>query len=109
MISSLLCLPEAQIPLANAAVMLATAPKSNTTYAAVNAAFADVRAGKGREVPDHLRSPKFEGYIYPHDYPGRWVDQQYLPTDLKDQQYYQFGENKTEQAAAAYWDKVKKK
>ncbi len=102
-------LPEAQIPLANAAVMLATAPKSNTTYAAVNAAFADVRAGKGREVPDHLRSPKFEGYIYPHDYPGRWVDQQYLPTDLKDQQYYQFGENKTEQAAAAYWDKVKKK
>lgn len=100
-------LPEAQIPLANAAVMLATAPKSNTAYAAINAAFADVRAGKGREVPHHLRSPKFEGYIYPHDYPGRWVDQQYLPTDLKDRQYYQFGENKTEQAAALYWEKVK--
>lgn len=101
-------LPEARIPLANAAVMLATAPKSNTAYAAINAAAADIRAGRGREIPSHLRSPKYEGYLYPHDYPGRWVKQQYLPEDLKDRQYYQFGENKTEQAAAAYWEKVKK-
>ena len=102
-------LPEARIPLANAAVMLATAPKSNTAYVALDAAAADVRAGRGREVPSHLRSPKFTGYIYPHDCPGRWVEQQYLPDDLKDSRYYTFGDNKTEQAAAAYWDKVKGK
>ena len=89
--------------------MLATAPKSNTAYVALDAAAADVRAGRGREVPSHLRSPKFAGYIYPHDCPGRWVEQQYLPKDLKDRQYYQFGDNKTEQAAAAYWEKVKEK
>ena len=102
-------LPEARIPLANAAVMLATAPKSNTAYVALDAAAADVRAGLGREIPHHLRSPKFAGYIYPHDCPGRWVEQQYLPEDLKKRRYYQFGDNKTEQAAAAYWEKVKKK
>lgn len=102
-------LPEARIPLANAAVMLATAPKSNTAYVALDAAAADVRAGRGRMVPDHLRSPKFAGYIYPHDCPGRWVDQQYLPEDLKGRHYYQFGDNKTEQAAAAYWEKIKGK
>ena len=102
-------LPEARIPLANAAVMLATAPKSNTAYVALDAAAADVRAGLGREIPHHLRSPKFAGYIYPHDCPGRWVEQQYLPEVLKKRRYYQFGDNKTEQAAAAYWEKVKKK
>ena len=101
-------LPEARIPLANAAVMLATAPKSNSAYNAINAAAADIERGMGAEIPNHLRSPKFKGYQYPHDYPNHWVKQQYLPDDIKDRTYYEYGENKTEQAAKAYWDKIKK-
>lgn len=100
-------LPEARIPLGNAAVILATAPKSNKTHLAYDAAAADIRAGRGSELPNHLRSPMFNGYKYPHDYPNCWVKQQYLPDDLKDRKYYEFGENKTEQAAKAYWDKIK--
>ncbi len=100
-------LPEARIPLANAAVMLATAPKSNSAYNAINAAAADIERGMGAEIPNHLRSPKFKGYQYPHDYPNHWVKQQYLPDDIKDRTYYEYGENKTEQAAKAYWDKIK--
>lgn len=102
-------LPEARIPLANAAVMLATAPKSNTAYLALDAAAADIKAGLGVEVPLHLRSPLFKGYKYPHDYPNRYVSQQYLPDDLKDKKYYTFGENKTEQTAKKYWDAIKGK
>ena len=102
-------LPEARIPLANAAVMLATAPKSNTAYMAINEASEDIRRGFGASVPEHLRSPLFKGYQYPHDYPDNYVPQQYLPDDLKDRQYYRFGTNKTEQAAKAYWEKIKKK
>lgn len=94
--------PEAQIPLANAALLLATAPKSNTAYTALAAAMADVEAGRGTTVPLHLRSPLFKGYIYPHDYTCDYVPQQYLPDDLKDRQYYKPGDNKTEQAAAAW-------
>ena len=100
-------LPEARIPLANAAVMLATAPKSNSAYCAINAAAADIKAGLGVEIPYHLKSPSFKGYKYPHDYPMSYVKQQYLPSDLKDRKYYKYGENKTEQAAKAYWDKIK--
>ncbi len=100
-------MPEARIPLANAAVMLATAPKSNTAYAAMNAAMADVNAGFGQSVPEHLRSPLFKGYKYPHDYPNSYVRQQYLPDDLKGKKYYRFGENKTESAAAKYWEQIK--
>ncbi len=100
-------LPEAAIPLANAAVMLATAPKSNTAYLALHAAQDDIRAGRGGEVPTHLRSPLFKGYKYPHDFENDYVEQQYLPNDLKDRQYYVWGENKTEQAAKAYWEKIK--
>ena len=100
-------LPEARIPLANAAVMLATAPKSNSAYTALDAAAADIAAGLGTEIPTHLKSPLFKGYKYPHDYPGGYVKQQYLPDDLKDRQYYKFGDNKTEQAAKVYWDKLK--
>lgn len=100
-------LPEARIPLANAAVMLATAPKSNTAYMALDAAASDIRSGKGVNVPAHLKSPLFKGYVYPHDYPNDWIKQQYLPDDIKNAQYYQFGENKTEQAAKAYWDRIK--
>ena len=100
-------LPEARIPLANAAVMLATAPKSNSAYNAINAASADIERGMGAEIPNHLRSPQFKGYKYPHDFPNHWVDQQYLPDDLHGKTYYEYGENKTEQAAKAYWDKIK--
>ena len=100
-------LPEAQLPLANATIMLASSPKSNTAYAAINAAAEDIKAGLGSEIPFHLRSPQFKGYKYPHDYPNRYVKQQYLPDDLKDRHYYEFGDNKTEQAAKLYWDKIK--
>lgn len=102
-------LPEARIPLANAAVMLATAPKSNTAYSALNAAAEDIRMGKGVNIPAHLKSPLFKGYVYPHDYPNDWIEQQYLPDDIKNVQYYKFGDNKTEQTAKLYWDKVKNK
>ncbi len=101
-------LPEARIPLANAAVILATAPKSNSAISAYDEAEADIKAGRGGDIPAHLKSPRFSGYKYPHLYPGHWVEQQYLPDDLKDRHYYTFGENKTEQAAKAYFDKIKK-
>ena len=101
-------MPEATLPLSNAAVMLATAPKSNTAHLAYEAAKADVLAGRGKEIPEHLRSPMFKGYKYPHDYERHYVKQQYLPDDLKDRKYYTFGDNKTEAAAKEYWDKVKK-
>ena len=100
-------MPEARVPLANAAIMLATAPKSNSAYEAINAAMADVEAGMGREVPTHLQSPLFKGYKYPHAYPNHYVKQQYLPNDLRGKQYYVYGENKTEQAAKAYAEKIK--
>ncbi len=100
-------LPEARIPLANAAVMLATAPKSNTAYAAMNEAIEDIHKGLGGEIPEHLRSPLFKGYKYPHEYPGNYVKQEYLPADVRHKKYYHYGENKTEQAAKAYWEKIK--
>ena len=102
-------LPEARIPLANAAVMLATAPKSNSAYLAFDIASEDIRKGKGLEIPTHLRSPQFKGYVYPHKFPGHWTEQQYLPDDLKGRKYYNFGDNKTEQAAKAYWEQIKGK
>ena len=102
-------LPEARIPLINAAIMLATAPKSNSAYMAYAEALADIEAGLGKEVPKHLQSPLFKGYKYPHDYPEHYVDQQYLPNDIKNKKYYEFGANKTEQAAAQYAEKIKKK
>ncbi len=102
-------MPEAQLPLANAAIMLATAPKSNAAHNAVLAAAEDVKKGKGIVVPTHLQSPLFKGYLYPHDYPNHYVAQQYLPSDLVGTTYYHPAENKTEQAAAEYWKNVKKK
>lgn len=102
-------LPEARIPLAHAAVILATAPKSNAAYTAIGAAIEDIHAGRGIEIPEHLRSPQFKGYKYPHTYPNHWVEQQYLPDDLVDRKYYVFGENKTEQAAQEYWRRIKEK
>ena len=101
-------MPEARLPLANAAIMLATAPKSNTAHDAVNAAAADIEKGLGGSLPEILKSPLYRGYKYPHEYPNRWVSQQYLPDDIKDRRYYEYGDNKTEQAARAYWEKIKK-
>ncbi len=111
-------LPEAKIPLAEAAVMLATAPKSNTACTAVAAALADVQSGEFGDVPDHLRGTGYSGaaklgrgveYKYPHDFPGRWVEQQYLPDKLVGKTYYVYGDNKNEQAAKRHWDEIKGK
>jgi putative ATPase len=108
-------MPEARLPLAQAVILLATAPKSNSVVAAIDAAMADVRMGKGGAVPRELQNvhadgagfEREQGYLYPHDFPGHWVRQQYLPDTLKDARYYQYGDNKTEQAARAYWEKIK--
>ena len=99
-------MPEARIPLANAVIMLATAPKSNSANCAVSAAAEDIAAGLGTLPPLQLRSPLYSGYVYPHDYPGHYVKQQYLPDELKDRVYYKYGQNRTEQAAAAYAESV---
>lgn len=101
-------MPEAGIPLANAVVMLATAPKSNSAYLAYGAARADVEAGMGVSIPEHLRSPLYKGYKYPHEFADHYVKQQYLPSDLSGKTYYRFGDNKTERAAREYWEKIKK-
>ena len=108
-------LPEARLPLAEAAILLATAPKSNSVVMAIDRAMADVRAGKAGPIPRELQNvhadgagfEREQGYKYPHDYPGHWVPQQYLPEVLKDARYYEYGENKTEQAARAYWERIK--
>ena len=99
-------MPEARLPLANAAILLATAPKSNSAHDAVNAATEDVQKGLGTAIPVHLQSPLFKGYKYPHDYPNHYTPQQYLPDDLKDRRYYTFGPNKTESAARAYAEAI---
>lgn len=109
-------MPEARLPIANAVILLATAPKSNSAYLAVDAALADVRAGHSGDFPRALQNVHFDGadaavkgqhYLYPHDYPNHWVRQQYLPETLKDRVYYHAGENKAEQAAKVYWEKLK--
>ena len=100
-------LPEAAIPLANAVCILATAPKSNSSYLALHKANDDIAAGKGTRVPEHLSSPDFKGYVYPHDFVNGYVHQDYLPTDLIGKKYYEFGSNKTEQAAKVYYDFIR--
>ena len=101
-------MPEAAIPLANAVVMLATSPKSNASHDAYFAAKADVEAGLGKEIPEHLRSPLYKGYKYPHSFENHYVKQQYLPDDIKNKKYYSYGDNKNERAAKEYWEKIKK-
>ena len=109
-------MPEARIPLGDAAILMATSPKSNTGHIALDAALADVRKGRGHGFPRQLQNvhadtytqERDQGYLYPHDYPNHWVRQQYLPDDIKDVQYYEYGPNKLEQAAKAYWDLVKR-
>ncbi len=108
-------LPEARLPLAEAVVFLATCPKSNSAYMGIAAAMADIKAGKAGPIPRELQNvhadgtgfEREQGYLYPHDYPGHWVRQQYLPDTIKNARYYEYGENKTEQAAKKYWDLVK--
>ena len=108
-------LPEAQLPLAEAAILLATAPKSNSAHDAIIAARADLKKGKTGDIPRQLQNvhadttgfDNKQHYKYPHDYPNHWVAQQYLPDAIKNARYYQYGPNKTEQAAKAYWDKIK--
>ena len=109
-------LPEARLPLAQACILLATAPKSNSVVMAIDRAISDVRAGKAGPIPRELQNvhadgtgfEREQGYKYPHDYPGHWVKQQYLPDELKNARYYEPGDNKNEQAAKAYWDKIKR-
>ena len=109
-------LPEGRLPLAEACILLATAPKSNSVVTAIDAAIADVRAGKSGNIPRELQNKhadgtgfeREQGYLYPHEFDGHWVKQQYLPDSLKDAKYYEYGDNKTEQAARAYWEKIKK-
>ena len=111
-------LPEARIPLADAVILVAISPKSNSGEAAIDAALADVRRGRSGPVPRQLQNKHFDGedaaakgqhYLYAHDFEHHWVEQQYLPDVLKDRVYYHFGENKTEQAAKLYWEKIKGK
>lgn len=111
-------LPEARIPLAQAAILLATAPKSNSAIGAIDAALADLRAGKTGDIPAALKDTHYKGaeklgrgieYKYPHNYPNNWIMQQYMPDELKDTVYYQYGNNKNEQAAKFYWENIKKR
>ena len=109
-------MPEARLPLADAVIFLATAPKSNSGYLAIARAMQDVQAGKIGVFPRELQNvhadsagqEREQGYLYPHDYPNHWVKQQYLPDILKGTQYYEYGDNKIEQAAKHYWDEIKK-
>lgn len=109
-------LPEAKLPLSEAAILLATWPKSNSACMAIDAAMADVRAGRTGDIPRELQNvhadsagmEREQRYLYPHDFPGHWVKQQYLPNELKNRKYYQYGDNKTEQAARRYWEEIKK-
>lgn len=114
----MLGLPEARIPLADAVILVATSPKSNSAYSAINAATADVKAGRTGPVPRQLQNMHYDGednpnkgqfYKYAHEYENHWVDQQYLPDAIKSRRYYEFGDNKNERAAAEYWARIKKK
>ena len=109
-------LPEARLPLANAVILVSTAPKSNSAHDAINAAMADVERGVGGDIPRHLQNKHFDGedaavkgqhYLYPHSYPMHYVNQQYLPDNIKNKTYYRYGDNKNEQTFKNYWDKIK--
>lgn len=110
-------LPEARIPLANAVILVANSPKSNSVYMAINSAMQDIERGIGGDIPRQLQNKHFDGedalvkgqnYKYPHDYDGHYVNQQYLPDQIKNKKYYNFGDNKTEAAFKEYWAKIKK-
>ena len=116
--ANMLGLPEARIPLAEAVILMATAPKSNSAIMGIDAALSDIRKGNYGDIPAYLMDSHYAGakklgrgltYQYPHSFPNHYVPQQYLPDRLKDAVYYQYGENKTEQAAKAYWARIKGK
>lgn len=109
-------LPEARIPLAEAVILLATAPKSNSAICAIDEALEDVRAGRSGEIPSNLLDTHYsgakslgygKGYQYAHNFPHHYVKQQYLPDTLKGKRYYRFGDNKTEQLSRRYWEEIK--
>ena len=109
-------LPEARIPLADAVIMVCNAPKSNSAYMGINRATQDLKAGNYGPVPRQLQNMHYDGednnnkgqfYNYPHDYPNHYVNQQYLPDIIRDRVYYEYGDNKNEQAYKNYWDKIK--
>lgn len=111
-------LPEARIPLADAVVMVCNAPKSNSAYMGINRATQDLKLGNYGPVPRQLQNMHYDGeennnkgqfYNYPHDYPNHYVNQQYLPDVIRDRVYYEYGDNKNEQAYKAFWDKIKNK
>ena len=117
-IAMMVGLPEARIPLADAVVLVATAPKSNSVYMGINEAMSDVQKGNYGPIPRQLQNKHYDGedaevkgqfYLYPHDFENHWTAQQYLPDVLKDKHYYSFGQNKNEQAFKAYWEKIKGK
>ena len=117
-IAMMVGLPEARIPLADAVILVATAPKSNSGEAAIDKAMADVQSGNYGPIPRRLQNKHFDGedaevkgqfYVYPHDYENHWIYQQYLPDKIKNKKYYEFGPNKNEQAFKSYWDRVKNK
>lgn len=110
-------MPEARLPLANATILIATAPKSNSAYLAIDGALVDIHKGLGINVPRNLQNTHFDGadqkdkgqhYLYPHDYPNHYVKQQYLPDDIKNHKYYIYGDSKFENALKDYWEKIKK-
>ena len=110
-------MPEARLPLINATILIATAPKSNSSYLAYDLALKDINSGLGINVPRQLQNTHYDGddalikgqnYKYPHDYKNHYVEQQYLPDDIKDHQYYYPGDNKFEKAIKEYWQKIKK-
>lgn len=109
-------LPEARLPLAEAVLLLATAPKSNSVITAIDAAMEDVQHGKGQVIPADLQDRHYssaeklnhgQGYIYPHPYPNHYIQQTYMPADLAGKRYYEFGDNKLESASREYWSKIK--
>ena len=111
-------LPEARLPLANAVILVATSTKSNSAHNAIVAAMSDIEMGIGGDIPRQLQNKHFDGedaavkgqnYKYPHDYPRHYVNQQYLPDNIKDKQYYIYGDNKNEQKFKEYWDIIKNK
>lgn len=115
-IAQMVGLPEARIPLADAVILVATAPKSNSGEMAIDKAIADVQRGNYGPVPRQLQNKHYDGedaevkgqfYVYPHDYENHWTYQQYLPDKIKNKHYYEYGPNKNEQAFKAYWDKIK--
>jgi putative ATPase len=116
--ANMLGLPEARIPLAEAAILMATAPKSNSAICGIDAALSDIRRGNYGPVPAYLMDAHYQGskklgrgltYEYPHDFPNHYVPQPYLPDRIRDAEYYHYGDNKTENAARAYWERVKGK